>query len=278
MRYNITHVRNVAVAAVFGLVSYVGSSHAHQQWLSTNFDVHSGDSAWLSFDHTFGDRRFQPGSGPGSYYSWWIVGPDGLRRNVPHLFVGKTRTVGEIELSDPGTYRIEAVEDLMPWTQLKVDGKDVWQPGTRADFDGFDILRSRVYFNKSVSYVTLGSMSQSLMAATGDPLEILFEDHPNDLYEGKRFQVRILAFGEPLTSHEVRMFSEYSEGHDASATCSSDANGFCEFETPKPGRYLLAANTEGTSSEDAVTDGFSHGYSVMIEVKPVNVPATEGGD
>ncbi len=263
-------IRYLAAATLIGLVSFAGSGVAHQQWLAPNFFQQSGESAWLSFDHTFGDRRFHPGSGPGSYYSWWIVGPDGFRRNVPHLFLGKTRTVGEIELTEPGTYRIEAVEDLMPFTQIKVDGEDKWQPGTRTDFDGFEIVRSRVYFNKSVSYVTLESMSTSLLAGTGDPLEIVFEDHPNDLYEGKGFQVRVLAFGKPLTDQEVRIFSEYSEGHDASETCSTDATGFCDFEMRAPGRYLLATNTEGTHSDDAETDGFSHGYSVLIELKPAS--------
>lgn len=260
----------LAVVAVVSLFSWAGSSEAHQQWLAPSFTFQSGDSAWLSFDHTFGDQRFLPSSGPGSYYSWWVVGPDGLRRSVPHLFLGKTRTVGEIELTDSGTYRIEAVEDLLPFTQIKIDGEDKWQPGTRADFDGFEVVRSRVYFNKAVSYVTLDSMSRSSLESTGDPLEILFEDHPNDLYEGRGFQVRVLAFGEPVRNQEVRIFSEYTQGHEASDACSTDANGFCEFEMPTPGRYLLATNTEGASPEDAATDGFNHGYSVLIELKAAN--------
>ena len=278
MRNTIRRFHCLAAAAVVGLVSFTGSSEAHQQWLAPNFVFQSGESAWLSFDHAFGDRRFHSSSGPGSYYSWWIIGPDGLRRNVPHLFLGKTRTVGEIELTDPGTYRLEAVEDVMPWTQIKVDGEDKWQPGTRADFDRFEVVRSRVYFNKSVSYVTLESMSQSSLAGTGDPLEILFEDHPNDLYEGKGFQVRVLAFGRPLKNQEVRIFSEYSEGHDASETCSTDANGICEFEMRTPGRYLLATNTEGASPEDTATDGFSHGYSVLIELKTASFAGAASGN
>ena len=208
MRIITRKCRYLAAATVGGLVSFTGSSEAHQQWLAPSFVFQAGESAWLSFDHTFGDRRFQPSSGPGSYYSWWIVGPDGLRRNVPHLFLGKTRTVGEIELTESGTYRIEAVEDLMPWTQIKVDGEDRWQPGTRANFDGFEIVRSRVYFNKSVSYVTLDSISQSTLAGTGAPLEIVFEDHPSELRAGDRVRVKVLASGKPLADQQIQMYSE----------------------------------------------------------------------
>ena len=259
--------RIFCLAAVIGLVSFSGTSVAHQQWLTPNFVFQSGESAWLSFDHTFGDQRFQAASGPGSYYSWWIVGPDGLRHGIPHLFLGKTRTVGEVELTEPGTYRLVAVEDMMPWTQLKIDGENTWQPGTRADFEGFEIERSTVFYNKSVSYVTLESTSVSSLGSTGDPLEIVFEQHPNDLKAGKGFQIRVLASGEPLSNQEVRMFSDYSQGHDPTETCSTDANGRCEFEMSKPGRYLLATNTEGDTSDIAATDGFSHGYSVVIELK-----------
>ncbi len=258
----------LAVAAVAGLVSFAASSEAHQQWLAPNTFFQSGESAWVSFDHTFGDQRFQPGSGPGSYYIWWIVGPDGIQRNVPHLFLGRTRTVGEIELTEPGTYRLEAVEDQMPWTQIELDGNNTWQPGTRADFDGFDVVRSTMYFNKSVSYVTLESMSESVLASTGgDPLEILFEDHPNDLRTGTAFRVRVLASGEPLADQEVRIFSEQSVGHDATDTCSTDENGVCEIALSAAGRYLLATNAEGESPEASPTDGFSHGYTVLVDVK-----------
>ena len=266
-----TRIRFLATATVIGLISFAGPSVAHQQWLAPNSFMQSGDSAWFSFDHTFGDKRFQSDSGPGSYYSWWIVGPDGFKRNVPHLFLGRTRTVGEVELTDPGTYRFEAVEDLMPFTQLKVDGEDKWQPGTRDDFSGYEVVRSRVYFYKAVSYVTLESMSNSALDTTGDPLEIVFEDHPNDLYEGKAFQVRVLTFGETLTGQELRIFSENTEGHDASEACSTDATGSCQFEMQAPGRYLLVTNTKGDHSEGAETDGFSHGYTVMIELKPASV-------
>ena len=76
------------------LVGLSGATGAHQQWLSPNVFLVSGDSLWISFDHTFGDQRFQAASGPGSYYNWWFAGPDGLRQPVPFLFIGKTRTTG----------------------------------------------------------------------------------------------------------------------------------------------------------------------------------------
>ena len=183
-----------AAVAAFCLASFAVPTDAHQQWLAPNFIFHPGESAWLSFDHTFGDQRFKPSSGSSSY-------------------------------------------------------------------------RSGVYFYKSITYVTLASMSGSALASTGDPLEIVFEDHPNDLQEEKAFRVRVLASGEPLREQEVRVFDEHSEGHDPSQTCSTDSKGLCQFELLTKGRYLLATTVEGDSPEGAETDRFTHGVSVFIELK-----------
>ncbi|MEL7537022.1 MAG: DUF4198 domain-containing protein [Pseudomonadota bacterium] len=252
---------------VIAFVATVASqAQAHQQWLAPNVFVDTRESAWVTFDHTFGDQRFHPSSGPGSYYSWWFTGSDGLKRSIPFVFVGKTRTVGEVELEEPGTYRLEGVEDMMAWTLLKVDGEERWQPGSREEFAGREIVRSRVYFNKAVAYVSIGSDSRTLPEATGDPLEIVFSDHPNELQIGAGFSVRALASGKPLAEQEIRVYSEQGSGHDASFVCTTNASGACRIEVSTAGRYLLATNTTIDSATHPETDGSSYGYSVMVDV------------
>ena len=39
------------------------------------------------------------------------------------IFVGQTRTVGEIELREPGTYRIETDHPVQYVAEIEVDGK-----------------------------------------------------------------------------------------------------------------------------------------------------------
>ena len=275
MRRSFQIFRWLATVAVISLFAVVPPSAAHQQWLAPNFFFETGESAWLSFDHTSGDRRFQPSSSPGSYYRWWVVGPDGLRRPVPFIFLGKTRTVGEVELEEAGTYRLEGVEALMPWTQIKVDGENKWYPGTRNDFEGSEIERSRVYFNKAVSYVTLASSNRSVLAASGDPLEIVFEDHPNELRVGDSFRVKVLASGKPLADQEIQVYSEHSSGHDATVTCTTDGKGSCRIELPGPGRFLLRTRSEGDSPASAGTDGYTHSFSVLVEAKEATLSATQ---
>ncbi len=239
---------------------------AHQNWLAPNFFVSEAETAWLSFDHTFGDRRFHADSGPSAYYQWWIVGPDLKIESVPSLFIGKTKTVGEVELTEAGTYRIEAEEANMTWTKIKSDGEDTWQPGARGAFPGREIVESKVFFAKAVTYVTLGEASRSVLESTGDPLEIVFQDHPSRLRTTESFRLKMLSLGKPVAAQELRLFADQGVGHDPEVNCTTDTNGSCEFVVEHPGRYLLTARIQGSTSDDPQVDGFSYSVSVMIEV------------
>ncbi|MEM8983416.1 MAG: DUF4198 domain-containing protein [Pseudomonadota bacterium] len=248
------------------LVCMAGSVAAHQQWLSPNSFIETGDSAWITFDHSFSDRRFYAGSGPGSYYSWWVVGPDGLKRAVPALFVGKTRTVGELELTVSGTYRVEGVEDSMLWTRVKINGEETWQPGGREEFSAESVLQSRIYFSKAVTYISLGAPSRGALSPTGEPLEIVFTEHPNSITTGTAFTVTVLADGEPIAEHPIRVYSQFDHGHDPALTCTTNTAGLCSISPAKSGRYLLETSMKGDFQGNPNVDGYVNGYTVLIDV------------
>ena len=42
------------------------------------------------------------------------------------IFLGKTRTVGEIELTEPGTYRIQTDSPAQYVAEIEVNGKRMW--------------------------------------------------------------------------------------------------------------------------------------------------------
>lgn len=253
------------VTAALAVCLVAGYSQAHQQWLAPNTFRASGENLWISFDHTFGDQRFQPASGPGGYYSWWITGPDGLRRQVPFLFIGKTRTTGEVELKEAGTYRLEGVES-MSWSKLKIDGEAQWQPGTRSDYADYEVESSRYYFQKAVSYVTLESASQEALASTGEPLEILLVDHPNEWSAGEKLRIKVLASGKPVRQQSVKIFTEHTEGHDEEASCTTDRQGACAITAPATGRVLLLTSIEGDTPTPVGTDGYHYSVSVLLEM------------
>ena len=95
--------------------------------------------------------------------------------------------------------------------------------------------------------------------------------HPNNLRAGQPIQVRVLASGKPLANQKIDVFAEQSEGHDASTSCTTGASGDCELRSLTPGRYLLATSAQGDSPDNADSDGFSHSYSAVIEVRAPEV-------
>ena len=255
----------LAAAISVGLLATAAPTQAHQQWLIPNF-FESSEPAWVSFDHTFGDRRFFADSAPGLYYQWWVIGPDQRKSSVPFLFAGKTKTVGEVELAEPGTYRLEAEEPNMVWTKLRVDGTDTWQPGPRAAFKGQETVESRLYFTKALAYVSVGAASAVPQGANSDPLEIVFQQHPNALEAGRPFGITLKSFGKPIAAQTLNLFSDRSEGHDPTSTCTTSTEGTCEILLEVPGRYLLTAQIKGPTPDDPDTDGFSYRVSVTVEV------------
>ena len=76
-----------------------------QQWILPNFFYTNRESPWLGIEHTWGDQRFVPRHGSGTLL--WIIHPEGWHIGPASTYVGQTRTVAEIELTESGTYRIE---------------------------------------------------------------------------------------------------------------------------------------------------------------------------
>ena len=94
----------------------------HQQWILPNFFYTNRESPWLGIEHTRGDQRFVPGQGPGILLL--IFYPKGWRMGRPSsIFVGQMRTVAEMELTEPGTYRIETDPPAQYVAEIEVDGK-----------------------------------------------------------------------------------------------------------------------------------------------------------
>ncbi|MEM9291688.1 MAG: DUF4198 domain-containing protein [Acidobacteriota bacterium] len=258
----------LALALATLLLATTFPTQAHQQWLFPNFFTQSADSAWLSFDHTSGDQRFYATSAPNLYYQYWVVSPAQQARTIPSLFAGKTKIVGEVELTEPGTYRIEGVEPSLVWTKLKEEESETWQPGPRSKYEGQEILESKVYFIKALAYVSLGPVSPLPQKPIGDPLEIAFRAHPNELKANQKLEVRLLSFGKPVADQTLQLFSGGTAGHDPMLICTTDADGWCEFLPEKSGRYLLLARLEGPTPEDPEIDGFSYRVSLALEINP----------
>ena len=238
--------------------------HEQQQRILPNFFYTNDESPWLGIEHTSGNQRFS-GHGPGTLL--WIIHPKGWLGRPSSIFVGQTRTIGEIQLRDPGTYRIKTDHPVQYATEIKVAGKKRWVGKSKDQLPGKKILQSAHRWSQTTTFVTVKEYTKGALEATGAFLEIVPVTHPNKIFVGKPFAVRVLSGGQSVPDQKVKVYSETDSGHDATLAAATNADGECELTFPSPGRYLLTANLrqDAKDSSRANVDIFS--VSMLVEVR-----------
>lgn len=248
-------------------------THAHQQWVLPNFFVTEtkDESVWLGFEHALGDHRFVPSAGPGPAMIW-ITGPEDELTPPSFVYTGKTRTLAEIELTKPGTYRVTAEEPEAYWTKIKEGDKSRWLRMPRDRVAGKTIEMSKRYWAKAITYVTFKRQTRGPLAVQGDPLELQPVDHPNAIRAGQPFRFRVLAEGKPLQGQEIKVYDDAGHGHDATTTAKSRADGIVRLRLARSGRYLLSVRNEIAAPGDPKADAYSYSVYVMIDVQARSRP------
>ena len=237
-----------------------------QQWILPNFFYTDRESPWLGIEHTAGEQRFVPGHGLGS--PLWIIHPEGWRMGRPSsIFVGQTRTVAEMELTGQGTYRIETDRPAQFVTEFEVDGKKRWVGKSKDQLPGKKILQSAHRWSRTTTFVTVKKYTQGVLEATGAFLEIVPVTHPNQIFMGKPFVVRVVSRGQSVPGQEVQAYSEMDNGYDTPLAAVTNANGECELIFPSPGLYLLTARLRQDAKDSSRANIDVFNISVLVEVR-----------
>ena len=250
---------SVIITQVFG----------HQQWILPNFFYTDHEFSWLSLDHTWSDQRFVSERGSGTLLS--IIHPEGWHIGTSSTYISQTRTVAEVELQQPGTYRIETARPAEYWTQIEANGKKKWVNKPKDQLPGKKIIQSEHKWFYTTTFVTVKKHTQGVLEATGVPLEIVPLTHPNKIVVDKPFVLHVLSMGQSVPAQKVEVYSEIDSGHDAALmTAFTNADGKCELIFPSPGRHLLTAKLRQDAKDysHANIDDFS--VSMLVEVRRKN--------
>lgn len=246
---------------------FCGACSAHQKWLLPNFFVAEKGPVWLSFDVTWSDRPFVAESGVGAK-PLWVVQPDGRRETPPDVYVGKTKSVAEFQLSQPGTYRLESVDPLSFWTQVEKDGKKQWLQKPKNEVTSGSISRSDVYWSKALAYVSLGKPTDLPAADDSEPLDLRPTSHPNGLKVGETLSLRALSYGKPLPNTKINVFGSDAAGHEPTSVITTDADGGATYELKTAGRLLIACELEQQRPNDPKADINSFNIYLTLEINP----------
>ena len=258
------HVATCILVVIF-FAAVITPVFGHQQWILPNFFYTNDESPWLGIEHTSGDKRFVSGHGSGTLLS--IIHPQGWLGRPSSIFVGQTRTVGEIKLREPGTYRIETDRPARYVAEIEVDGKRTWVSKSKDQLHDAKIIQSTHRWSQTTTFVTVKEYTKGALEATGAFLEIVPVTHPNKIFVGKPFAVRVLSGGQSVPDQKVKVYSETDSGHDATLAAATNADGECELTFPSPGRYLLTANLRQDAKDSSRANIDVFNISMLVEVR-----------
>ena len=262
------HVATCVFVVTF-FTSVITPVFGHQQWILPNFFYTNRESPWLGIEHTSGDQRFVSGHGAGTLL--WIIHPQGWRIGRPSsVFLGQTRTVGEIQLREPGTYRIETDRPAQYVAEIEVDGKKRWVGKSKDQLPGKKITQSTHRWSQTTTFVTVQEYTRGVLEATDAFLEIVPVTHPNKIFVGKAFVVRVLSRGRLVPDQKVEVYSGMSSGHDTTLATVTNAEGECELIFPSPGKYLLTANLRQAAKDPSRANIDVFNVSMLVEVRKEN--------
>ena len=258
-----------------GMLSLLAASlpaQAHKLWLLPSHTSVS-EPQWITVDASISNDLFDV-ERPYPLDNLEVTGPDGKAATVENLLKGHRRSVFDVNLDQPGSYRI-AVAKPGYFLMYQIDGDRKRARGMDADEllarvpgNASNVKLIEVH-NRLETIVTLGA--PTAIQPTGKGMELEMLTHPNDLYAGETAQWRLLVDGKPAAGVAMELVpggTRYRDSQD-NWTVTSDDKGILSITWPQAGRYYL----EAASSDDKVinkkADQRRLQYLGTVEVLPM---------
>lgn len=259
----------LAIASVFPL-----SALAHKTWLLPSQTVIAGNSPWITVDAAVSNDLFYFNHVPLRTEGLVITAPDGSRVEAQNLATGKYRTVFDVELKQPGTYRIATVNSGL-FGSWEENGKPKRWRGTPATFatevpkDAKNLQVSQS-LGRVETFVTNGSPNDTALKTTGQGLELVPITHPNDLFAGEQAKFKLLLDGKPAVGLEFEITRGGTRYRNAQEEIkvTTDANGEFSVTWPEAGMYWMETATQDAKTSLPQAKQRRLSYVATLEVLP----------
>lgn len=239
----------IRTTALFLALGAVGAAQAHKAWLLPSATVVQ-TGQWVTVDAAVSNDLFNFNHVPLRLENLRITAPTGqtLEPSSPHT--GHYRSVFDLELSTPGTYRIATASSglMATWTE---QGETRRWRGAPAAFeaqvpaDATDLAVVQTAMRVE-TFVTAGAPDRVALKPTGAGLELLPESHPNDLFAGEEARFSLHIDGQPAAGVAVEVVRGGTRYRNAQQEIrlTTDAQGAFAVTWPEPGPYWLEAVVE----------------------------------
>jgi uncharacterized GH25 family protein len=243
---NMSSARTCLVSfATMAAIALPAAVQAHRSWLLPSGTIYSGQLPWVSVDAAVSNDIFYYEHNAAGLDNLLVVGPDGQPVQAENQAKGRYRSVFDVKLAQPGTYRIALVNDTLI-ASYKV-GTETKRLRGSAESLAKDIpaeaqeLRVSHSQNRVETFVTSGKPNGDALKPVGRGIELVPVTHPNDLVEGDTATFRFIDNGKPAAGYAaivilggLRYRSELGE-----MRMTTDEQGEIKVKWPAAGMYWV---------------------------------------
>lgn len=254
------------------LAVLVNDAHAARAWLLPSQTLLANSGGWVAVDAAMADDLFSVNQGAMNVDALVVAGPGGAPIAPQNVAKSRTRSTFDLELRQPGTYRVGVFEDFV-MARWEEDGKPKRWRGAPAEMAssipaGAAKLEVEQSQRRVETFVTVGA--PTAVAPLGKGLELVPLRHPNDLYAGEAARFRFLLDGKPARALEVVIVAGGTRYRDAPGELrlTTDANGEIEVTWPGAGLYWLDAGVLDDAATVPNVKRRRANYDATLEVLP----------
>lgn len=261
--------RLAAAALAFGAVA----AQAHNTWLLPATTVLAKPD-WVTVDGAVSNDLFVANHFPLSLDNLQVTGPDGTAIKPENAARLKYRSVFDLNLPQPGTYRIAVVNQgaFASWKD-KATGQPRRARGSAetlarevpADAQDLAITQS---LGRVETFVSVGKPTP--IRPTGRGLELVSTAGATDHAKGETSEFTLLLDGQPAAGLDVNVTQGNTVYRDklGEVSVKTDAQGRFSITWPAAGMYWLEASTRDAKTSLPQARERRLSYAATLEVLP----------
>ena len=250
------------------------SAAAHKAWLLPSQTVIAGEKPVITVDGAVSNDLFYFNHVPLRTDGLAITAPDGSKVAAQNTATGKYRTVFDVALEQPGTYRIAVVNSGLFANWMENGQPKRWRGNAETFAKEVPKDAAELKVSQSVgrieTYVTHGAPSEGVFKPTGQGIELVPVTHPNDLFAGEEASFKLLVDGKPQAGLEIEIVrggTRYRNAQDE-IKATTAADGSFKVTWPEAGMYWLETATTDAKTSVPQAKQRRLSYVVTLEVLP----------
>ena len=270
-------IRLLAAAA---LISVPAMLSAHRMWMLPSGTVFSGTDSWVTIDAAVSNDLFFFDHQPLRLDGVKVWQPDGSEGKLQNGATGRYRSVFDVELDKPGTWKV-GTQMATVMGSFKVDGVEKRvggrggpRPGQPAPLTVADIPANATdvklieVSSRNEVFLTAGAPTTTVFKTSGKGLEFAPVTHPDELVAGEAAKFRFLIDGKPAPNLKVTVIpgGKRYRNDEGAMDLTTGADGVLTVTWPTAGMYWLNATATDAKAATPRATERRMSYVTTLEV------------